>query len=276
MVPDAEEPFQIDITILASPSIERAAIRDVSLLSQNPQGPVATAVSAALVQRGLSVNTVSVADRPQHSVISILDLEGSSFLDNISSETFTAMRSFLLAASENGGILWLTRPCQVECRDPSYAAIIGLARVLRNELSVKITTLELDEFESPEAMGAIHSVVERILQPGSSSSTSTSDVNTDSEYAWCRGALMTPRFHWVSVADELVNTNQPCNKTDSVKKLLEIGKPGSLRTLTWTDVARSAPGVGEVSVDVRAVGMNFKASPQSIPSCVLRDAVLLT
>lgn len=255
---DAEEPFQIDVTIVASPSVNRAHTPVVSLLSREPCGPVATAFSLALKKRGLSVDVVSVTDEPKQRVLSILDLEGPSFLANISDQLFKDLRRFVLKSAETGGVLWLTRPCQIESPDPAYAEILGFTRVLRNELRVKIATLELDEFRSEEAIGAIYSVFQKCLEPVD---PLKDDVDLDSEYAWSRGTLLIPRFHWVSVAEELATSTSSIH-SDSIKKL-DITKPGSLKSLTWAVKPKASPGPGEMSVDVRAVGMNFKASQRT-------------
>ncbi|KAL1883305.1 Type I Iterative PKS [Diaporthe australafricana] len=259
VVPDDEPPFQDEVVIIASPAVEKTTTTTVSLLSAQPDGSVATAISAALQKRGMSVDMISVRDVPKHAVISILDLEGSSsFLDGIAAGDYEHLRDFLVGtatSAEGGSILWLTRPCQVECSDPRYGAVIGLARVLRNEQKIDMATLELDEFVSEGAMDAVFGVFQR----GCNSNhlvTSDGDVNPDSECAWSRGSLYIPRFHWFSASRELAERDSDC--AVGIKKL-EIGKRGSLQTLEWRDMPPLAPPEsGEVLVETRAVGMNFK------------------
>lgn len=254
---DAEEPFQIDVTIVASPRVHQdlPTAPVVSLLSRQPHGPIAHAFSESLKKRGLCVDVVGVTDEPRHRVLSILDLEGPAFLSNISDESFKDLRRFVLKSSETGGILWLTKPCQIESPDPAYAEILGLTRVLRNELRIKIATLELDEFVSKEAIDAIYHVLQTCLEPVD---PLKNDVDLDSEYAWSRGALLIPRFYWISVAEELATSNKSL-KSGGIKKL-DTAKPGSLQSLMWVTTPEVSPGAGEISVEVRAVGMNFKAS----------------
>lgn len=256
MVPDDELPFQDEVVIIASPVVERSTTNTVSLLSGQPDGSVATAISAALQKRGMAVDIVSVRDEPKQGVISILDLEGSPFLNGIAAKDYERLRDFLIKTATKDGILWLTRPCQLGCSDPRYGSIIGLARVLRNEQKINIATLEMDEFTSEGSMDAVFGVFQRSRnQPA----TSDDDVNPDSECSWSGGSLYIPRFHWFSVSKELAEKDT--DGSVGIKKL-EIGKRGSLQTLEWRDAPPLAqPESGEVLVETRAVGMNFKVSP---------------
>lgn len=261
MVPDDEPPFQDEVVIIASPAVEKKTTsKTVSLLSGQPDGNVAKAISTALQKRGMTVDMISVRDSPKQAVISILDLEGARpFLDGIAARDYEHLRGFLAGTAANdGGILWLTRPCQVGAPDPRYGAVIGLARVLRNEQKINMATLELDEFASEGAMDALFGVFQRGCDK--TLVTSDGDVNPDSERSWSRGSLYIPRFHWFSASRELAERGgDDCSV--GIKKL-EIAKRGSLQTLEWRDAPPLAPPEsGEVLVETRAVGMNFKVSP---------------
>ncbi len=117
---------------------------------------------------------------------------------------------------------------------------------------MNIATLELDEFDSEEAMDAICHVYQGLQQKRS---IGAEEINPDSEFVWSRGALLIPRFHWITVADELANKS---SEEPSFSRRLEIGKRGSLKTLEWVSKPKVLVGLGKVSVEVRAVGMNFK------------------
>jgi hypothetical protein len=259
VVPDYAPPFQNEAVIIASPAVETTTTSTVSLLSSQPDGPVARGISAALQKRGMSVDIATLSNVPKQGIISILDLEGRAFLNDIAPKEYASLRDFLVNIGTDNGILWLTKSCQMECASPSYGAIIGLTRVLRNEQKINISTLEMDEFTSEEAMTTIYNVFQRNRNQ---ITVSDDDVHPDSEYSWARGSLYIPRLRWVSVSDEL--TERPSGSSATMKKL-EVGKKGSLKTLEWRDVpAVSRPEPGEVLVETRAVGMNFKVS--SIPS----------
>lgn len=268
---DEEQPFQIDMTILSSakPDETPPPPAAVSLLSQSPDGRLARMVAASLQKKGLSVDIVQLSQEPQRPVISLLDLEEGPVLDNISPQSFQELLTFLLKSTtatsgrRGAGLLWLTKPCQIQCQDPAYSQIIGLTRVLRSEHQAKIATLELDEAVSDGAMDALYSVFLAFHQEiVCGKPPADDDVGPDSEYAWSRGAVLVARLHWMSVTQELAE-QKAGHGTDSIRKL-EILKPGSLQSLAWLEQPNKKPGLGQVLVEVRAVGMNFKASSISL------------
>ncbi|KAI0860401.1 hypothetical protein F4860DRAFT_479113 [Xylaria cubensis] len=245
---DDDEPFQTAMTIVASPSGKKRHVTNVSLLSSQPHGSLAMSISNALEQAGLTVTHVGLRDKPKEGVISLLDLEGLSFLENISKESYDELKAFLLETNQEG-LLWLTRPCQIRCLEPSYALFIGLARSLRNELGINIATLELDNINTMESINAIVGVYMKLQQ-----ARTDGDVDVDSEFAWSRGTVHIPRFHWVSVNDNLATASDA-----RIPKQLEVDKIGSLKNLRWIDKHTPIGLKGnEVEVDVRAVGVNFK------------------
>lgn len=243
-------PFQTNATIIASPAVEHPTTASVSLLSRDPEGPVAKALAEALQSQGLAVELASLSDKPRQSVISILDLEGSSILEDISAETYANLKAFLLETPATG-LLWLTKACQIQSTEPQYAAILGLTRVLRNELGVNnLVTLELDDHSSPEAIKSIYTLYQRMQQK----SNEMNEVDADCEYAFSNGSVNIPRFNWISVPGELATKS---NKS-LTPKALEIGKRGSLKSLQWVDRPEIKLEGDEIAVQVRAVGMNFK------------------
>lgn len=254
---DDDEPFQTTVTIVASPDYTKPQLASVSLLSSQPCSPLSKTISDALERAGLTVKRIGLDDRPTEGVISLLDLEGPPFLENIPKESYDQLKTFLIGINEKG-MLWLTRPCQIRCEEPSYALFLGLARSLRNEMGINIATLELDNVDTVESIDAIVRVYTKLQQAGTDG-----DVDVDSEFAWSRNAMHTPRFHWVSVTDNLVRKSDP-----SVPKRLGIDKLGSLKDLRWIDVPPPTGLQGnEVEVEVRAVGVNFKVIFRQIWAC---------
>ena len=204
----------------------------------------------ALERHGFIVDLVSLADDPKQDVISILDLErGDSFMAGITPEDYTLLKRFV-ARLHPSGILWLTKACQIRCAEPQYAQILGLARTLRNELAIDFATLELDNPGGTPALDAICEVYQKFQNRAKDG-----DVDVDYEYALASGSVHIPRFHWISVADRLAISP---SKGETPKRL-EIGKKGSLKSLQWVDRPPHPEVMGNgVSVEVRAVGMNFK------------------
>ncbi|OTA94899.1 hypothetical protein M434DRAFT_70407 [Hypoxylon sp. CO27-5] len=249
---DDEVPFQANVTIIATPDITWRPEPTVYLLSGQPEGAVAANVSASLQNLGLEVEKIGLSDKPQGAVISILDLEGKPFLQDIRPEDYAQFKDFLPSLAP-AGMLWLTRPGQVYCSEPQYAGILGLLRVVRNELSAPLCSLELDDTESPNTWQVVFDVYQKIRRMRAVERDELADP--DCEFAYSGGVVYLPRFHWISVSDELATGP----KEQRTYKRLEIGKRGSLKSLHWVERPLLDNLTGEeVYIDIRAVGMNFK------------------
>lgn len=285
-----EEPFQANATIVAAPAEPTTSHANgdltfpVSLLCQQPDGDVAKRASDALEKLGLHVDNIGLSDTPRAStVISILDIEEEkkAFIrDDTPAEEYSQVRDFIstkIPPQEAGGcLLWLTRPSQMHCTDPQYAAIVGLLRVVRNETGLALCTLEMEEEEDSDATWkSVVDVYHKILRTRRSTQPQDDMASPDCEFAYRRGNLYLPRFHWISVSDELVaadleTPNKPAGNVDEhiqeqeqqrTYKRLEIGKRGSLESLHWTENRLPLPSElasDEVIISIRAVGLNFK------------------
>ncbi len=89
---DDEVPFQANVTLIASPNITWKPEPTVYLLSGQPEGDVARSVSAFLQNLGLDVETIGLWEKPRGAVISILDLEGKSFFQDIVAAEYAQFR----------------------------------------------------------------------------------------------------------------------------------------------------------------------------------------
>lgn len=250
---DDDEPYQFNALIFASPKMDKKTASTVSLLTGDPDGPVATSISESLKSRGLHVQMLGLSDKPTQGVISILDLEGKPVLQDISRDAYHQLKSFFLNAT--GQLLWLTRPCQMNSYEPEYATSIGLMRVLRQELALDLASLELDEIESDGAMDAIFSIYQNI-QHGA---VEGSEVDPDREFAWSDGSICIPRFHWFSVPEDLAAQGPGAGAAPTCKSL-DVGQKGSLKSLRWVNKPLPSLGDNEVLFEVRTVGVNFKVS----------------
>lgn len=251
ITPDSERLHHNTLTIIASSKAQdRGTESKVSILSEKQDGPFATALSKALERHSFVVDFIGLTDDPKQDVISILDLEsGGSFIASITPTNYALLKNFLIRLGTLG-ILWLNKACQMQCPEPEYAQILGLARTLRNELAVEFATLELDDTRSEEANNAICKVYQKFQYR-----SKHAEVDPDYEYALTNGVVHIPRFHWISVAEELAIGVS----AGEIPKRLEIGKRGFLQSLHWVEHPPHAKLSGiEASVEVRAVGMNFK------------------
>ncbi|KAI1074258.1 hypothetical protein F5B20DRAFT_596550 [Whalleya microplaca] len=249
---DDEMPFQANVTIIASPDSTWKLEPTIYLLSRQPEGDVARSISTSLQGLGLEVESIGLSGKPHGAIISILDLEGQPFLQDISPDEYAQFRDFLSRLTP-AGMLWLTRPIQIYCSDPHYASILGLLRVVRNETGISLCTLELDDTVSPEAWRAVFNVYQKIRRMRAVERDELADP--DYEFAYSSGTVYLPRFHWISVTDELAILP----KGQLTYKRLEVGRRGSLKSLHWVERPLLDDLKGEeVYVDIRAVGMNFK------------------
>ncbi|KAK0385887.1 hypothetical protein NLU13_7064 [Sarocladium strictum] len=265
---------------------ERSGHDAVTILSEQPHGPVARHLATYLVDRDQHVSIVGLSHpfttQRRQDVISILDLEGPKpFLADISPERYRDFQNMILriqgSDTQGSGMLWLTRPCQLGCTNPQYATILGLARTLRNELALDLATLEVDvdleaagEHSRPEALSAVFNVLQKFRRrPAAGSPTSDVlpqreySVAPDFEHAIADGTVYIPRYHWVSVKDSLSAARLPqAGSTVTPPISLQIGKRGSLKSLQWTELppCHNELQGNEVVVEPCAVGMNFKVS----------------
>ena len=241
------------VTIMTSPARgleDQKRAGSVSLLSGSPEGKIATLIRKALQLTGLNVELIGMTDVPQYDVLSILDLDqDQSFISELRQEDFSQLQVFMDRLSGRG-LLWLTKSCQMTCREPQYARIIGLARTLRNEQALDFATLELDNVCSEATLNAVCDVFGAFQHREPKRSF-------DFEHAISGGVIYVPRFHWTHVGDSL--TIEPSKEVAS--KRLEMEKQGSLKSLRWVEQPTASPPTGnEVLVQVRAVGINFKVS----------------
>ncbi|EQB56385.1 KR domain-containing protein [Colletotrichum gloeosporioides Cg-14] len=187
---------------------------------------------------------------PAQDVISILDAV-SPFFASLTEERFAHFQRFVKNAHDSdSGILWLTGQCQVgEKIQSEYAALFGLARVLRTELGLDLATLELESL-SP---AAIAHVVPRVCNEFEKRVKNDPDSNPEYEWAAVDGKILISRYHHVNLTAE----SRVLPDKMRVRKLAQH-KPGLTDTLYWKPMIDPVLDKDEVKIEVKAVGMNYK------------------
>ncbi|GKT40682.1 highly reducing polyketide synthase gloL [Colletotrichum spaethianum] len=187
---------------------------------------------------------------PGQDVISTLDMS-YPFLSSLSEESYVHLQRFIKAAcNEQCGILWITGPCQVgETIKPEYAPILGLARALRTELGLDLATFEMDSLSMTRAA----EIIQKVYGEFEKRISDEADANPEFEWAYVEGKVFVGRYHYMKVAQE----SQVLPESMTVRKL-EQRKPGFTDTLCWKPLPATALQKGEVRVDVKAIGMNYK------------------
>ena len=180
-------------------------------------------------------------------VLSLLDL-GGPFFESIAKEDFLAFKDFVSKMTIER-ILHITKAIHIQCRDPRYAPVLGLARTIRSELSVGFATCEMEDLETNIAENIFK--VFRKLQLQAERDL----LSPEMEFAVSNGEVRTGRFHWSTLEQQYPNQEED----ESFVKTLEIGNPGLLQSLQWRQSVKPDELTGEqVEVEMRAVGMNFK------------------
>ena len=205
---------------------------------------------------------------PDQDVVAALDITRPFFHDLTEAQLDQFQDLLRRAAKGLCGILWVTGASQVGCIDPRYAPVIGVARVLRTETGVDFATLELEDF----GLGSL-SFVPGVLAEfqrrsvGHQHQQEPGSVSPEAEWAVVGGKVLTGRYHFVKVPEELKACASQEGKRGSmgVVKKLEQHRAGLASTLFWKEMPEPKLGAGMVRVKVMAVGMNFKV--RTVQSC---------
>lgn len=259
VVYDDEIPYQANALIVTSPvpvKQDNSEEKKITILTESNDSGLVQAVVSHFKQAGFVCETSPLQSQATkgQDVIALLDME-SAFLEDISEERYNLFLSFVQSL-QFSSMLWVMPASQVNCDNPRYAQSLGLLRVIRNELAIDVATLELDEVNATSA-GIIYDVYGKFERRDKGG-----DFDPDFEFALSKGTINIPRFHWFSVNDE-INTSTVTACEESPKRL-EIGKRGFLNTLGWVQRPVVDLVGDQVEVEVRSVGMNFKACRTTI------------
>lgn len=85
----------------------------------------------------------------------------------------------------------------------------------------------------------------------------------DFEYAVKSGEILIPRLHWQTVPQAFseVQGEEQRDTNDMKLKHITVKTPGLLHTMNWTDGKIDDLREGEVLVETKAVGLNFRVGP---------------
>lgn len=195
---------------------------------------------------------------PSQDVLSLLDLDDPA-IHGMTETTYKAIIGYLHEL--DGRMVWLTQASQVHCEDPRAALILGLARTARNELALDLFTVEVDDITSVTVAADLTA---HLLRAGSAESN-CEGMDPDWEYAIVNGEILVPRAHWQTVSDAVAQSSQAGAST---QKQLAIQTPGLLHTMGWRHQEAETLKKGEVLVQTKATGLNFRVGHSG--TCWLR------
>ncbi|PWY70902.1 putative polyketide synthase [Aspergillus heteromorphus CBS 117.55] len=251
MVLDGIAPYHASAGIMASNASSKTDPPRVTLLCYGPDGPYIQETRRRLEALNIIVDISLFGEilPPDQDVISLLDLQHFTIHD-MSEATLDSILGYLQAFE--GKIIWVTRASQINCEDPRAAMILGLARAARRELSIKLFTVELDS--ATPVTGGVDAITDILLRV-SALDLQPDAMDPDWEYAIVDGDIHVPRLHWQTVSDAFGQ----CRGGDRPPvKSLTMKSPGLLHTMGWREELSTSPKEGEVVVQTRAVGLNFK------------------
>ncbi|RMZ80055.1 hypothetical protein DV738_g3093, partial [Chaetothyriales sp. CBS 135597] len=196
--------------IISSPAPTRSRSKRITLLSSRKDPAGAEMVKNVLETHAFEVDDCVFEDGAWtvvdgQDIVSILDLS-TPFFHDLTEAQFEAFKDLLKSISEKDiGLLWVTGAAQVNCTDPRYAMVEGVARVIRTEMGITFATLELQTFDG-KGLEAVASVLAD------------------------NGETLIGRYHYINVPESLTDTSRISGKTG---RKLEQHKPGLMDTLYW-------------------------------------------
>ncbi|KAI0008718.1 hypothetical protein F4779DRAFT_423888 [Xylariaceae sp. FL0662B] len=235
----------LDVQVLSPQGVSSSNDTVVELLKRDGHSPKVFGLSEL---DGITNNPLIIMDT-QNGLLSDLDDSG-----------FSAIQGIL---SRSRYILWVTFGASQS--NPNSATVSGLARTVRNEdTALRFITLDLSLRTAADSSTA----AEIILQIFNSKIRSVGDSN-DMEFVEQDGCIKIPRLVEYSelneiLARELAGAKQPPKLEPLYQPTrplcLEVGTPGMLDSLHFTDVPnwKDALDDDSLEVEVKAIGLNFR------------------
>jgi acyl transferase domain-containing protein len=251
IVYDGLAPCHLNANIIASASSDDAKEKRLTILCMDLEEPHVRAMKLRLETKSVAVDIclLNQTPPPDQDIIALLDFP-DPILHSMSKEVFETIFRHVLAMKSK--IFWVTQAAQINSKDPRHAMILGIARTARNEQAAKLYTIELDgKTESTTVADRIAAIVSRVNKK----SAQDDAVIVDWEYAIVDGQVNVPRMHWQTMPESMAQCDvQPKSTTQH----LTVGTPGLLHTMQWTEEALPELRDGEVCIQIKSVGMNFK------------------
>ncbi|WQF89974.1 Putative Acyl transferase domain superfamily, quinone oxidoreductase/zeta-crystallin, thiolase [Colletotrichum destructivum] len=256
---DAEQQHRLNATIVARPAHSTSkmpsALGEITILCEEESHPVVVDLCNHLEKQGHSVTctTLSAGNiQPCAPVVSAVDLcRGDGYFHDMTHGKLDDFKRLLQKLQSNNlGLLWLTRPCQVDTQNPTFAPVLGVARTCRIEMGLPFCTLEMDS-DGTDALSAVSRVLQKTLLRHVAAKSAHDE---DTEFSYSSGRIFVPRCKWLSVSLALQDTTSP-----PPSKMLHISRPGALQSLCWIPrrLSDQIP-LDQVQIKVHAAGLNFK------------------
>ncbi|KAI1738583.1 putative polyketide synthase [Xylaria scruposa] len=251
---DGDAPYHNSAGIIAARGVISKKLCRVTLLCYEPDGPCSTELRQCLETKGVIVDICLFGETlpVNQEVISLLDLQKPTVC-NLDSQGYDILMGYLESHKEV--MIWAMPASQIDCQDPRAAMTLGLARTARNELSVNLITVEIDRATSTAVTAE---KITRIMFRVRARESNSTSLNPDYEYAVADDEILIPRFHWQTMPDAVTHYRKQAGFDDQGLRRIQIDTPGLLRTMSWGEGKIPVPAEGEVLVNTKAVGLNFR------------------
>lgn len=256
---DGETPGTVhqSTVMVVQPKLQTLPSKKVTLMYERGT-PEIHKVTDELRVRGYDITYCALNDCPKagQDIMVLFDLEGP-FLWELTKTRLESFQNFVSNIT-GSGVLWVTRPCQVNVKDPRFALMTGLSRTMRSELAIDFATCEIDDIISAKGVSALADVFcdfqdrrfDGVLGP-------------DYEYAIANGAILVNRLFPFELATEVQDSLQISGAS------LSIGNTGQLGSLQWVAQSPTITQGDEIEVEIHATGLNFRVSALHITQCVM-------
>jgi SAM-dependent methyltransferase len=264
MVLDSPAPYQSSVVIIARPEehVKSVANKSVTVLAYKQDGKNVDAVSKKLESRGYTVNKCEFGNgltQETEYVVSLLD-EESPFFEDIDQHRFQTLQKFIANIGDRG-LFWITRPSQMQSKDPRYATVVGAIRSIRHEDTIDFATCEVED-----VIASLDLVADAFTHFQKQQEDEFFRPNY--EYAIVDGTINVPRFYPFTFGDERLSSRA---SKECVSLVAE--KPGRISSLGWLS-RRTEPLVGD-QVDIEVFYSELTSKVRSFlprESCILYGA----
>lgn len=225
--------------------------RQVVLLTSSMPGNWANDVAVSMTSKGYHVSwsTLNNPPLPGCRVICLLDVDGPTFKD-LSQKSFDQIKDYLTTTRAKD-TLWVTRPAQISCDEPSYGLVHGLLRTLRREMSIPVSILELSSLNSDTIQSVIN------VYEWTQKASESGQLDKDYEFAASCDGVHVGRYHWENLPSALCSMRH--STTEIVGKLCL--PDNFLDDSRWElSTLQQELGADDVEVDISYISLNFRVS----------------
>lgn len=211
--------------------------------------------TSLLEASGFIVSCRSVMELPLEGRGDVIFLEQNApFFDGIEARQFEWIKTLAEEASRTGvGIFWVTKESSVCCAKPEYASVLGLARALRQEMSVDFAVCEVDDMEQSAGL-----VLQAFTKFHDRQREADTEMGPDFEYSIHDRITRVHRIFPFQMDSDVRHTDQ------TEEAVLRIGRAGRMETLYWSAMLAPSLQGNEVEVEVHATGLNFRVSTSGV------------